>query len=158
MTTTVEFPITVRRGKRGARRMRDGRAPTPKPVEPGRVPRIARLMALAIRLDGLVRSGAVRDFADLARLGRVSRARVSQIMNLLALAPDIQEALLFLPRTVQGRDPVTERQVRAVAALADWGEQRIRWAACQSREAWGSQEARGSGAPNLTCLALPKNA
>jgi hypothetical protein len=64
----------------------------------GRVPRIARLMALALRFEHLVQSGTVRHYAELARLGQVSRARVTQIMNLLHLAPDIQEAILFLPR------------------------------------------------------------
>jgi len=52
-------------------------------------------MALAIRFDDLIRRGEVRDYADLARLGHVSRARITQIMNLLNLAPDIQERLLF---------------------------------------------------------------
>jgi hypothetical protein len=71
--------------------------------------------------------GAVRDYAELARLGHVTRARVTQIMNLLLLAPDIQESILFLPRTVKGKDAVTERQVRAIAGKQDWGEQRRRW-------------------------------
>ena len=61
-------------------------------------------MALALRLDHLVRTGAIADYATLARLGHVSRARVSQILSLLLLAPDIQETLLFLPPTEPGRD------------------------------------------------------
>jgi regulator of RNase E activity RraA len=44
---------------------------------------------MAIHFDGLIRKGAVRDYADLARLGHVARARVTQIMNLLNQAPDI---------------------------------------------------------------------
>ncbi len=59
-------------------------------VEPGNMPRISRLTALAIRFEGLVRRGDLRDYADLARLGCVTRARITQIMNLLHLAPDIQ--------------------------------------------------------------------
>ena len=55
------------------------------------------------------------------------RARVTQIMNLLQLAPDIQEALLFLPRTVKGRDPVRERHVRPIAAELNWRKQRRLW-------------------------------
>jgi hypothetical protein len=73
-------------------------------VEPGRIPRISRLMALAIRFDHLIKSGQVADQAELAGLGHVTRARVTQIMNLLQLAPDIQEEILFLPRTVEGSD------------------------------------------------------
>ena len=61
-------------------------------VPAGRVPRIARLMALALRFEHLVQSGTVRDYAELARLGQVSRARLTQITNLLHLAPDLQEA------------------------------------------------------------------
>jgi hypothetical protein len=81
-------------------------------------------MALALRLQRLVRSGEVSDYADLARLGHVTRARVTQIMNLLNLAPDIQEELLFLPRTVKGRDPIRERYLRPIAAVLDWRKQR----------------------------------
>ena len=103
-------------------------------VEPGNVPRIARLMALAIRFDGLVRRGEVRDYADLARLGYVTRARITQIMNLLNLAPDIQEALLFLPRTLQGRDPIREKDVRPIAGVQHWSRQRAMWVQLVARQ------------------------
>ena len=63
----------------------------------GRVPRISRLMGLAIKLDGLVRSGVVRNYSELAVLGNVTKARITQIMNLNLLAPSIQEQLLFWP-------------------------------------------------------------
>jgi hypothetical protein len=72
----------------------DGIAPAEKPGP--EIPRIARLMALAIRFDGLLRQETVRDYAELARLGKVTRARMTQIMKLLDLAPDIQEQILFL--------------------------------------------------------------
>ena len=55
-------------------------------------------LALAIRFDQLIRDGVVTDQAELARLGHVSRARLTQIMNLLNLAPDIFEALFILSR------------------------------------------------------------
>ena len=103
-------------------------------VEPGNVPRISRLMALAIRFDGLVRRGEVRDYADLARLGYVTRARITQIMNLLNLAPDIQEALLFLPRTLQGRDPIREKDIRPIAGVPHWSRQRAMWGQLIARQ------------------------
>jgi hypothetical protein len=84
------------------------------------VPRIARLMALAIRLEGLVRDETVQDYAELAQLGRVTRARMTQIMKLLQLAPDLQEQLLFLPE-VKG---LNERNLRAIVQKLDWSEQR----------------------------------
>ena len=58
------------------------------------VPRITRLLALATKFEGLLQQGVVKDYAELARLGQVSRARVTQIMNLLSLAPDIQQQIL----------------------------------------------------------------
>jgi hypothetical protein len=91
------------------------------------MPRLARLMALAIHFDGLIRKGAVHDYADLARLGHVTRARVTQIMNLLNLAPDTQEAILLLPRTASGRDPISERQIRRIVATPSWDRQRMLW-------------------------------
>ena len=81
-------------------------------------------MALAIKFDQLIRDGVVANQAEIAELGHVSRARVSQIMDLLNLAPEIQEALLFLPRVERGRDPVTERELRSLAGLASWSMQR----------------------------------
>jgi len=97
----------------------------PKPV--GRIPRITRLMALAIKLDGYLRDGIVADYAELARAGHVTRARITQIMDLNLLAPDIQEAILHLPPTVKGRDPISERHVRSITAESNWARQRTRW-------------------------------
>src|SRR4051812_10325703 len=64
-----------------------------------RVPRITRLLALALKFEELIRTGAVSNYAVLARLGQVSRARVTQMTGLLNLAPDIQEEILFLRPT-----------------------------------------------------------
>ena len=91
------------------------------------MPRLARLRALAIRFEELLRRGLVKDQAELVRLGHVSRARVTQIMNPLCLAPDIQKAVLFLPLTQCGRDSVTERHLRKLAAAPDWHTQRRPW-------------------------------
>ena len=94
----------------------------------GNIPRVAKLLALAIRFEKLVKRGDIQDYADLARLGYVTRARITQIMNLLNLAPDIQEAILFLPRTVKGRDRLREKEVRPIAAVPHWSRQRKMWA------------------------------
>ena len=106
--------------------------PEPKPKlpvpPPGKLPRISRLLALAHRLEALVGAGQVSDAAALARLGRVSRARISQIMSLLHLAPDIQEEILFLPCLASGRDPLPLWQLLPLTALLDWRQQRRRWA------------------------------
>jgi hypothetical protein len=97
------------------------------PVPSARVPRLARLLAVAWHVQGLVRSGAVSSYAVAAKLGHVSRARLSQILSLLNLAPDLQEHLLFLQRPARGRRALTLRQVLKVAAALDWAEQRRRW-------------------------------
>jgi len=124
---TIETKVHFSTGSAGQKQMREGTVPPEKAPPPVRIPRIARLMALAIHFDGLIRRGVVRDYADLARLGGVTRARITQIMNLLNLAPDIQERLLFLPGAAVGRDSVTEREMRAVCDVAEWREQREMW-------------------------------
>ena len=97
---TIECEVHFTRTGRGSRKvLASGPSPV-RPKEPGRVPRVARLMALALRCDGLLRTGAVENQTEIARLGHVTRARVSQILNLLNLALEIQEELLFLPRTI----------------------------------------------------------
>jgi len=79
-------------------------------------------MALAIKFQDMVNRGEVRDYADLARLGYVTRARLTQIMNLLLLAPDIQERVLFGLQSDGG-----ERALRAVSAEVCWSDQRRRY-------------------------------
>jgi hypothetical protein len=113
--TRIEYklPFANRRG------VRSGRRPAT-----GRVPRISKLMALAIQMERSVREGEVSDYAALAALGPISRPRMSQIMNLTNLAPDIQETLLLLPKTMAGRDLITERQLRQIAQTMDWSLQR----------------------------------
>jgi len=117
--------VHFRRASRGRKVIRQGSKPKREPL--GSVPRISRLMALAIRMEKLVRDDQVADYADLARLAHVSRARITQIMNLTLLAPDIQEAILFLPRTDGRRAPITERHLRPIAAVIDWRKQRLMW-------------------------------
>ena len=126
---TLKCPVHFRRGSKGRVEMKAGRQAMPTAPSPtGRIPKISRLMALAIKFDGMLARGAVKDYAELARLGHVTRARVTQIINLLNLAPDIQQEILFLPEVERGRDPLKERQVRPVAAEVEWREQRRRWA------------------------------
>ena len=103
-------------------RARKASDPQPRTVESiGPIPRVARLMALAIRFEGLVREETVPDYAELARRGRVTRARTTQIMKLIHLAPDIQEQILFLP-LIQG---LNERNLRPIVSRIDWTEQRL---------------------------------
>lgn len=99
----------------------------PKEVPTGRVPRISRLMALAIHFDRLVRDGTVADLSELARLAHVTQPRVTQIMNLNHLAPEIQEHLLFLPLITSRPNSLHERALRPLTALTEWRSQRRKW-------------------------------
>ena len=105
----------------------------PKPTRPrGRIPRVARLLALAHHFQELLDTRAVETQAELAALAKLTPARVTQIMNLLGLAPDIQEEILFLPPVTEGWPAVSERHLRAVLKTAVWSEQRERWAAIRT--------------------------
>jgi hypothetical protein len=86
-------------------------------------------MALAIHFDKMIREGKVADQSELARLAHVTQPRMTQIMNLNHLAPDIQEELLFLPDVVEGRDPITERDLRQITRAMNWTLQRSMWSA-----------------------------
>jgi hypothetical protein len=94
----------------------------PAPEPQGHAPRIARLLALAHKLDAMVRSGVITDYAQLARLGHISPARLTQIMVLLHLAPAIQEYILFLP-AADARF-ITELALRKIAREPRWDRQR----------------------------------
>lgn len=128
-TTIVrEFTFHLATARAGAKQLRAGRKHDMP--DTGRIPRVARMLALAHHFEERVREGEIADYAELARSLGWSRARVTQMMDLLLLAPDIQEAVLHLP-AVHGsnRDPITERDVRQVAALPEWGQQRAAWQA-----------------------------
>ena len=122
LTINRSFHVKVRRN--GSKSLEDGVAPT-KPI--GRIPRITRLLALAHRCRDLVRDGIIINQSELAHYGQISTTRMSQIMWLDNLAPDIQEEILGLPRTVRGRDAILERKVRPIAKTHDWCDQRTKW-------------------------------
>lgn len=119
VTRQIHFAVKSRRKKA---------LPGPAPVESaGRIPRVSKLMALAIRFDQLLRDGKITDQSELARLAHVTQPRMTQIMNLLHLAPDIQEEILHLPPVKSGRDPITERDIRHLARYVAWESQRSDW-------------------------------
>ena len=123
---TVKRKVHFVRRDHGRKTIADQPRPTEQ-VEAGRIPRISRLMALAIRFDRLIREGRVTDLSELARLAHVTQPRITQIMNLNHLAPDIQEELLFLSRVTNGRDLVHERMLRPIAAEISLRCQRQLW-------------------------------
>jgi hypothetical protein len=112
---------------RGGRRTVIRAGPAPAPIEQSapRPLRVAKLMALALRCDHLIRSGAVHDATDLAVIAHVSQPRMTQILNLTLLAPDIQEELLFLDEDRAGS--LGEHHLRAITRLVRWDKQRVAW-------------------------------
>ena len=105
-----------------------GRLAKPEEVADGaRLPRVTRLLALALKCEGLVRSGTIPDYAELARRGWVTRARVTQIMNLLHLATPIQEEILSWSEVETERDPVSERALRRLTRIPMWSKQLELW-------------------------------
>src|SRR5439155_5733506 len=123
----VHCAVHFAREARGRKGIAPGAEQLAAALPPGRVPRVARFLALALRLEARLRQGVLKDCAEVARLGHVTRARVSPILTLVHLAPDIQEAILFLPRTQRSRDPVILSDVIPIAMELDWKRQRRAW-------------------------------
>ena len=136
MTTTawtIERQIHFRHAGHGrGKQVRAGPAPEGPSLPLGRVPRVAKLMALALRFDELLGAGEIASCAELARLGHVTRARLSQIMNLLLLSPDIVEEVLHLSATTGPAVLVADLQ--PIAGVAEWREQRRLWRALLNRK------------------------
>lgn len=120
----VRLQPTVRQINRAPRKIAMASEPT---VKRGRFPRITQVLALALQFQEMIDRGKIHRHADLARLGCVSRERISQMMVLIWLAPDIQEAILRLPQTPGGRFPVSEAALRKVARQTLWEDQRVQW-------------------------------
>jgi hypothetical protein len=126
---SVDFQFSVEQRGRGAKKRiveGTGASGESKPSLE-RIPRISRYMALAIHFEDLIRRGIVTDYADLARLGHVTRARVTQIMNLRLLAPEIQEELLFTEHQASAPDAIQLKTLQVISGNTNWKNQRKHW-------------------------------
>ena len=123
---TVDVQCRLRPAIRAAAsRPRRNDAPPPST---GKLPRLTQVLAQALQFEEMVRSREVKGFADLARLGCLSRARISQVVKLAWLAPDIQQEILGLPRSSAGRFSISEVAARRIAVEPVWCAQRVLWA------------------------------
>ena len=123
----IEIQVHFATGDRGRKQLKTGPKPSePKPPREA-VPRLAQLLALAHRWDRLIEEGVVANRAEIASMMGLSRARVTQIMALLNLAPGIQEKILSRPLDT-GLERLTERSIRSLTALPTWDGQRQLWA------------------------------
>jgi hypothetical protein len=124
MSLNVELDLHIERFRRGQKVLKPGEAPA---AAPPRLPRVTKLLALAHRFEALIQAGQFRDYAQIAAVGHVTRARLSQIMSLSNLAPDIQEQILFWPRVERGRDPIILADLMPIACELNWARQRRLW-------------------------------
>ena len=126
---SVDFRFSVQQRGRGAKKQIVEGTGAARESNPSleRVPRISRYLALAIHFEDLIRRGIVTDYADLARLGHVTRARVTQIMNLRLLAPEIQEDLLQFEASKQLFRTPQLKELQRLASDYDWRKQRYEW-------------------------------
>jgi len=125
-TARVEFEVRFsperKERKKPQVRPREGPAPSLKPAPP-HAPRLTRLLVLGYHFEHLVRGGTVRDYVELSRLTGLSKARVTQIVNLTLLVPDIQAEILVLDERTNAGNTL-ERGLRDVTSLPDWNDQR----------------------------------
>jgi hypothetical protein len=102
------------------------------------------MLAVAHALVDLLAEEGAPNRAKLAKALGMSEARLSQLLDLVMLAPDIQEELLFL-EVAPGREPIPERALRHVVRALDWREQRRRFARLSQASANGTR-CRSAGA------------
>lgn len=119
---TVHQKLSLTIIRKGRKRLET--CDTEKPTRPtASIPRISRLMALAIKYQGMLDRGEVAGVTELAKLCHVTQPRMSQILNLNFLSPNLQEKLLFLPETTCGKPTIHERGLRFACTLIDWESQ-----------------------------------
>ena len=120
MSIVVSAPLhrlRVRHGQGFVKQAPIVRLPVRRPA------RVAIMLALAHTIDVSISSGRLRDQADAAQRLGLTPPRITQLLAMLQLAPDLQERVLFL-EAVDGREPLTERELRPLTRLLCWDEQR----------------------------------
>jgi len=116
-TVSYKFPLGATGGRKA--RATDSAITTPKPTPaaPTTPSRAAQMLALAHHVERLIEAGDVQSVATIARTLGLTRARLTQVMQLLLLAPEIQEQILL------GQIHCGERRLRPVVKAAAWAEQ-----------------------------------
>jgi len=91
-----------------------------------RTPHVVELLRKALEWQALIESGQVPSQAAIAREEGITRARVTQVMGLLRLAPEIQQHILSMPDVVC-RPAITERALRPIAQMEDLADQKAKF-------------------------------
>jgi len=123
----VELKVHFQTGHHGQRRLRGGKNEKQSTGNREDLPRLTRLLALAHRWNHLIEEGAVANYSEIARLMGLSRARVTQIMDMLYLAPKIQEEILLPPNGEKSELTVPDRIMRPITRIPEWNDQRALW-------------------------------
>lgn len=97
-----------------------------KPPKAPRTPRVVELLRKAIEWQALLESGRVRNQAEIARREGITRARVTQVMGLLRLAPEIQQYILSMPDAAR-RPAITERALPPIVQMEDATDQKAKF-------------------------------
>ncbi len=121
MSVSIKMKVHFAPGNHNHRVLRKGKQP--KHSKSTRLPRVTRLMALALRYERLLEQGLVKNHQELADLAGVERSQISTILRFRLLAPDIQEWLLNLPETEKSKDPIGMIELRSISATPSWEKQ-----------------------------------
>jgi len=116
------FEGKLHRAQRGHGKTFSDGPPSPPPEPVRRPARVAVMLALAHKIQDAIDRGVVRDRAEVARRLGLTRARLTQLMDLTLLAPDLQEQILFA-ESVDGVEPMSERELRTT--ITRWDKQRL---------------------------------
>ncbi|MCK4511064.1 hypothetical protein KAW64_04955 [bacterium] len=99
---------------------------TPKPPKEPKIPRVVELLRVAKEWQRQLDAGEVDTQGAIALREGITRARVTQIMAMLRLSPEIQEHILAMPESI-GRPPLSERALRPIAGLESLADQKARF-------------------------------
>lgn len=128
LRSTVDRIVRVHGGSTVTRfrRLAEGELAEEEPVRRPAV--VAVQLALALEWDRALTSGQLASRQAIAQETGLTRARITQLIDLTLLAPDIQEQVLFL-EAVDGAEPLGEHTLRAVLHAGTWDKQRAAWRA-----------------------------
>lgn len=104
-----------------------------------KLPRITHTVARALMFENAIANGEAADHADLARLTATTRERVSQVMKMMRLAPDIQDEILRLPPVRRPQRAITVPEVTAIAEEILWDDQRESWRKLKQQNGLGEE-------------------
>ncbi len=120
MRETEGTEVRLRAGLKSRRVKDPSRVHTPAADKNTEVPRVTRLLALAHQWNGMIERGEIENQAEIARRLGLTRARVTQIMELRWLCPAFQNRLLV---GVESTCSKSEKSYRRISRSIEWNDQ-----------------------------------